>query len=60
MLKKNYGISQKKKISAGVPPEVIRLTYGKQVQSRFKTAPTPVFGSSKRPPLNDAGAVVRN
>ncbi|CAM9485339.1 unnamed protein product [Ascophyllum nodosum] len=32
-----------------------RLTYGQQVQSRFRTAPTPLFGSSQRPPLNASG-----
>ena len=36
-----------------------RLTCGQQVQSRFQTAPTPVFGSSQRPPLNGEGCVVR-
>lgn len=36
-----------------------RLTYGQQVQSRFKTAPTPIFGSSQRPPLGGEGCVVR-
>ncbi|CAM9270846.1 unnamed protein product [Pylaiella littoralis] len=33
------------------------LTSGQQVQSRFKTAPTPVFGSSTRPPLGGEGCV---
>eukprot|EP00752_Nemacystus_decipiens_P010955 g9736.t1 len=39
------------------PLSNFRLTCGQQVQSRFQTAPTPVFGSSQRPPLNGVGCV---
>ncbi|CBN74016.1 hypothetical protein Esi_0012_0027 [Ectocarpus siliculosus] len=45
------------KNTPGPQYELDKVTCGQQVQSRFKTAPTPVFGSSQRPPLNGEGCV---
>ncbi|CAM9894938.1 unnamed protein product, partial [Choristocarpus tenellus] len=45
------------KDTPGPQYELDRVTSGHQVQSKFKTAPTPVFGGSIRRPLNDTGIV---
>eukprot|EP00904_Undaria_pinnatifida_P008864 jgi/Undpi1/5107/HiC_scaffold_19.g08459.m1 len=47
----------KGKDTPGPQYQLDRVTCGQQVQSRFKTAPTPVFGSSKRPSLVGEGVV---
>jgi len=52
-------VSDKPSTKSCPPTAGPRLTCGQQVQSRFQTAPTPVFGSSQRPPLNGEGCVVR-